>query len=53
MTEALQQLILKRAPNVEVRAQAIAEGMITLREDGLRKVAMGKTTVEELLRVVA
>jgi type II secretory ATPase GspE/PulE/Tfp pilus assembly ATPase PilB-like protein len=31
----------------------MAQGMLTLREDGLVKVAQGKTTLEELFRVIA
>ena len=30
---------------------AAAEGMVTLREDGLRKAAAGHTTLEEVIRV--
>ena len=29
------------------------QGMITLRDDGLRKVGMGMTSLEEIFRVVA
>ena len=32
--------------------QAVAEGMVTLREDGFEKVRMGLTSIEEVLRVV-
>jgi type IV pilus assembly protein PilB len=53
MTEDLAHLILARAHAVDVRAQAIADGMIPLRHDGLRKVATGATTLEELARVIA
>lgn len=39
-------------PNVtEFRRMCVEGGMITLREDGFRKVAAGKTTVDEVLRV--
>ncbi|MEO0513937.1 MAG: GspE/PulE family protein [Planctomycetota bacterium] len=39
-------------PNVtEFRRMCVEGGMVTLREDGFRKVAAGKTTVEEVLRV--
>jgi type IV pilus assembly protein PilB len=36
-----------------IRRQAIEEGMLTLRQDGLEKVLMGLTSVEEVSRVVA
>jgi type IV pilus assembly protein PilB len=51
-TEAIGQLVLDRRPSDDIRRAAVANGMRTLREDGLRKVATGFTTVEELLRVV-
>ena len=35
----------------DIRRQAVAEGMVTLREDGLAKAAAGDTTLEEILRV--
>jgi type II secretory ATPase GspE/PulE/Tfp pilus assembly ATPase PilB-like protein len=33
--------------------QAVKEGMITLRQDGWRKVLQGKTTIDEVARVTA
>ncbi|MDP9402464.1 MAG: Flp pilus assembly complex ATPase component TadA [Actinomycetota bacterium] len=53
VTEELTHLILARATFDQVNRLAREQGMITLREDGLCKVAMGQTTFEELLRVVA
>jgi type IV pilus assembly protein PilB len=52
MTEEVAALVLKRGPSEDVRALAIAQGMIPLRLDGLYKVASGQTTFEELCRVV-
>jgi type IV pilus assembly protein PilB len=44
--------IIARNPNVaEFRRLCIERGMVTLRSDGLRKVAKGVTTVQEVLRV--
>ena len=44
--------IIARNPNVaEFRRLCIERGMVTLRADGLRKVAKGVTTVQEVLRV--
>ena len=37
----------------EVARQAVEEGMITLRQDGLRKVTLGLISLEELARVTA
>jgi type IV pilus assembly protein PilB len=43
---------IARNPNVtEFRRTCCERGMVTLREDGFRKVAQGTTTVEEVLRV--
>ncbi|PYL72439.1 MAG: hypothetical protein DMF22_04185 [Verrucomicrobia bacterium] len=35
----------------ELKQCAISEGMETLRQDGWRRVAQGKTTIEEVVRV--
>jgi type IV pilus assembly protein PilB len=44
--------VIARNPNVaEFRRLCIERGMVTLRQDGLRKVAKGMTTVSEVLRV--
>ena len=45
-------MILERRPSGEVERHAVAEGMLTLREDGFRKVAAGLTTVEDILRCI-
>jgi len=50
VNEALRALILAGAPAPELRRQAVADGMITLRGSGLRKVAAGITTLEEVVR---
>jgi type IV pilus assembly protein PilB len=51
MTSALRRLVLARASGEEIAAQAVAEGMITLWEDGLAKVRRGLTTMAEVVRV--
>ncbi len=39
-------------PNVtEFRRMCVERGMVTLREDGFKKVGLGQTTVDEVLRV--
>ncbi len=50
MSEALRPLIIERASAGAVREQAQAEGMRTLREDGIAKVLAGVTTAEEMIR---
>jgi type IV pilus assembly protein PilB len=52
MNEEVEDLIVKRAPLSEVRNAALANGMKTLKMDGFQKVVEGRTTVEEVMRVV-
>lgn len=52
VTEEIGQMILERRPSGEVERHAVGEGMLTLREDGFRKVAAGLTTVEDILRCI-
>ncbi len=51
VSEEIERLAVTRSSSTDVRRVAVAEGMVTLREDGLRKAARGLTTVEEILRV--
>ena len=53
ITPEIRELILDRAATPEIQKLAIKQGMLTLREDGLIKVAKGITTVEEVLRETA
>ncbi len=53
MSEEIERLVVERAPSEEIRRSARRDGMITLREDGLEKVRLGITSVEEVLRVVS
>ena len=53
MSEEIERLVVGRAPSEEIRRSARRDGMITLREDGLEKVRLGITSVEEVLRVVS
>ncbi len=50
ISEPLRTLINDRAPTVVVRQKAVELGMVTLREDGLRNIFEGDTTVEEILK---
>src|SRR5437762_9431103 len=50
ISEELRELILVGASGLELRRKAIDEGMITLRNSGLRKVKEGMTTIEEVVR---
>src|SRR5712691_695725 len=51
MSESLEQLAAQKASREEIERAAIGEGMRTLWDDGLAKVAAGLTSVEELVRV--
>jgi type IV pilus assembly protein PilB len=50
ISEELRELILVGASGLELRRKAIEDGMITLRQSGLRKVKEGVTTIEEVVR---
>ena len=50
LTETLRPLIIERASVNELRTRARAEGMRTLREDGVAKVVAGVTSVAEMIR---
>ena len=50
VTEALRELILVGSSAMELRRKAIEEGMVTLRQSGLRKVKDGVTTIDEVVR---
>jgi type IV pilus assembly protein PilB len=48
--EAIRTLINERAPTVVLRQKAIELGMVTLREDGLRSIFDGDTSIEEIVK---
>jgi type IV pilus assembly protein PilB len=50
INDELRELILVGASALELKKKAIEQGMITLRRSGLAKVALGQTTMEEVLR---
>jgi type IV pilus assembly protein PilB len=50
VSEPIRALINERAPTVVIRQKAIELGMVTLREDGLRSIFDGDTTIEEVLK---
>jgi len=53
MTSELRRMIMLGVSADELREQGLAEGMLTLRMDGLRKVAQGVTTLEEVVKETA
>ena len=50
VTEPIRLLINERAPTVVIRQKAVEQGMVTLREDGLRNIFDGDTTIEEVVK---
>ncbi len=53
VSEEIERLAVAHASSAEIGKVAVAEGMLTLRQDGWAKVGMGLTSIEEVLRVVA
>jgi type IV pilus assembly protein PilB len=53
MSSNLRKLIMAEASTDELRSAAIAEGMLTLRMDGLKKIERGVTTIEEVIKETA
>ncbi len=49
--DEVRDMIMRRATAKEIKDRAVALGMRTLREDGIRKVKAGVTTIDEVLRV--
>ncbi len=52
MTSDVRELVTKNAPADQLENAAIKEGMFTLKEDGVRKVCLGLTSLEEVMRAV-
>jgi type IV pilus assembly protein PilB len=53
MSPALRRMILIGASNADLRETAVAEGMLTLRMDGIKKLEKGITTLEEVVKETA
>ena len=50
-TEAIQKKTHSRSESEEIRKKAIEEGMVTLRQNAVKKLLEGQTTYQEALRV--
>ncbi|HVM63061.1 MAG TPA: ATPase, T2SS/T4P/T4SS family [Verrucomicrobiae bacterium] len=50
ISEPIRELVNMRAPSSVLRGRALELGMRTLREDGIRSILDGETTVEEVLK---
>jgi type IV pilus assembly protein PilB len=53
VSPSIRDLILDRAPTSAIKKQGMAEGMVTLRQDGLSKLKEGLTSAEEVLKETA
>lgn len=51
LSPSLQSIVLRKSTTEELRDAAISRGMITLKEDGIRKALSGLTTIKEIIRV--
>lgn len=51
VTQTISEMILKRADSMALEREAVAEHMITMKQDGYLKLIRGLTTMEEVLRV--
>ena len=52
VTEDIERMVAEKASSEDIGKVAITQGMKTLREDGMTKVAQGVTSIEEILRVI-
>lgn len=50
VSDALRELINKRAPTLTIKQKALEQGMRSLRDDGLRAIFDGNSTIEEVLK---
>ena len=50
INDPIRELINERAPTVILKQKAVELGMVTLRQDGLRSIFDGDTTIEEVLK---
>jgi len=51
LDDEIRNLILSKVDSSRIKAKAVSKGMVTLREDGARRIMTGMTTTEEVLRV--
>jgi general secretion pathway protein E len=50
--DSVRTLVMKNSDSATIRKAAVDKGMLTMREDGARKVLSGVTTVQELTRTL-
>ena len=52
-TDVIKELVSQRVNSGVIRLEALKAGMVTLRQDGWRKVLAGTTTIDEVTRTTA
>jgi general secretion pathway protein E len=52
MTDGMRKMVRGNANAVDVKAQALKDGMVTMKRDGMLKVKEGRTSISEVLRSV-
>jgi len=53
LSPELRRMILRSASVADIQAQAVVDGMLTLRMDGMKKIERGVTTLEEVVKETA
>ncbi len=53
LSPELRRMILRGASVADIQTQAVADGMLTLRMDGMKKIERGVTTLEEVVKETA
>ena len=51
MTARIQRLVQEKASSQEIKREAVNDGMLTLREYAIKKLARGETTIDEVIAV--
>ncbi len=51
--DTIRDMIVRRASSTEIKDYAVKNGMITLREDALKKCCLGLTTLDEVVRITS
>jgi len=51
MTPTIREMAFNQTPVEQIRKQAVMSGMLTLKDDGIRKARAGVTTLEEVMRI--
>lgn len=51
LTPETRQMVIRTEPAIKIKMRAVRQGMQTLRIDGLHKVKLGMTTLEEVMRI--